>query len=51
LCGTQGNFRWDGLGENSQRLAVGVYIVFTEVFNLKGNKKQFKEAIVLARRN
>ena len=51
LCGTRGNFRWDGLGENGQQLAMGVYVVFTEVFNLKGNKKQFKEAIVLARRN
>ncbi|MEO6720697.1 MAG: lamin tail domain-containing protein, partial [Ferruginibacter sp.] len=51
LCGTSGNFRWDGLGEKSQRLAVGVYVVFTEVFNLKGNRKQFKTPIVLARRN
>ncbi len=51
LCGTKGSFRWDGLGEKSQHLAIGVYIVFTEVFNLKGNKKQFKSAIVLARRN
>ena len=51
LCGTSGNFRWDGLGEKSQRLATGVYIVFTEVFNLKGTGKQFKTAIVLARRN
>ena len=51
LCGTAGNFRWDGLGEKSQRLATGVYIVFTEVFNLKGTGKQFKTAIVLARRN
>ena len=50
LCGVQGNFRWDGLGENSQRLATGVYVVFTEVFNLKGQRKQFKNAIVLARR-
>ncbi len=51
LCGTTGSFRWDGLGEKSQRLAVGVYVVFTEVFNLKGNRKQFKNPIVLARRN
>lgn len=50
LCGTKGVFRWDGLGEKNQRLAIGVYIVFTEVFNLKGTRKQFKNAIVLARR-
>jgi len=51
LCGTIGAFRWDGLGEKNQPLAVGVYIIFTEIFNLKGNKKQFKNEIVLARRN
>lgn len=51
LCGTTGSFRWDGLGERSQRLATGVYIFYSEVFNLKGNKKAFKQAIVLARRN
>ena len=51
LCGTTGTFLWDGLGEKNQLLAVGVYIIFTEMFNLKGNKKQFKNEIVLARRN
>ncbi|MEO5893908.1 MAG: lamin tail domain-containing protein [Ferruginibacter sp.] len=50
LCGITGSFRWDGLGEKGQRLAIGVYVIFTEIFNLKGNKKQFKNAIVLARR-
>ncbi len=50
LCGTKGNFRWDGLGEKNQPLATGIYIFFTEVYNLQGNTKQFKTAIVLARR-
>ncbi len=51
LCGIKGNFRWDGLGEKNQRLPVGIYIIYTEVFNLDGKKKQFKHTIVLARRN
>lgn len=51
LCGLTGNFRWDGLGEKFQPLPVGIYIVFTEVFNLDGKKKQFKHAIVMARKN
>ena len=50
LCGPKGIFTWDGLGEKNQALATGVYIVFTEVFDLKGNKRQFKNAIVLARK-
>lgn len=51
LCGIKGNFRWDGLGEKFQKLPVGIYIIYTEVFNLDGKKKQFKNTIVLARRN
>lgn len=51
LCGVKGSFRWDGLGDRSQQLATGIYIVFTEVFNLNGKKKLFKKSIVVARRN
>ena len=51
LCGTNGSFRWDGLGERSQQLSTGVYVIYTEVFNLNGKKKQFKTPIVVARRN
>ena len=50
LCGIKGYFRWDGLGEKNQKLPVGIYIVYTEVFNLKGKTKKFKNVIVLARR-
>ncbi len=50
LCSIKGNFRWDGLGEKNQKLAVGIYIIYTEFFNLEGKKKQFKHTIVLARR-
>lgn len=51
LCGIKGSYRWDGLGEKNQRLPVGIYIIYTELFNLDGKKKQFKKAIVLARKN
>lgn len=51
LCGISGNFRWDGLGEKAQKLPAGIYIIYTELFNLEGKKKQFKHTIVLARKN
>ena len=51
LCGIKGSFRWDGLGDKNQQLSTGIYIIYTEVFNLDGKKKQFKHTIVLARRN
>jgi len=50
LCGIKGIFRWDGLGDKSQKLAVGIYVIYTEIFNLNGKTKQFKNTIVLARR-
>ena len=50
LSGTKGFYRWDGLGEKQQKLAVGIYIIYTEVFNLKGKTKKFKNVIVLARK-
>ncbi len=51
LCGTKGNFRWDGLGEKQQKLPQGIYIIYTEVFNVNGKTKKFKNVIVLARKN
>lgn len=51
LCGIKGSYRWDGLGEKNQLLPAGIYIIYTEVFNLGGKKKQFKKPIVLARKN
>ncbi|MGG9970720.1 lamin tail domain-containing protein [Ferruginibacter sp. SUN002] len=49
LLGMTGFFRWDGLGDKGQQLAVGIYVIYTEVFNLQGKKKSFKTPIVLAR--
>ena len=51
LCGLKGYYRWDGLDDKFQKLPVGIYIIYTEVFNLKGKQKKFKNVIVLARRN
>lgn len=49
LLGLKGNWTWDGLGENRSKLPIGTYVVFTEIFNLQGKKKSFKQAVVLAR--
>jgi hypothetical protein len=50
LCGLKGNFRWDGLNDQLNKLPLGPYIIFTEVFNLTGKVKRFKNQVVLARR-
>ncbi|MFN9710722.1 MAG: lamin tail domain-containing protein [Bacteroidota bacterium] len=50
LCGINGSFRWDGLDDQNRQLPMGHYIILTEVFNLKGNMKRYKNEVVLARR-
>ncbi len=50
LLGLKGSWNWDGLNENGQKLPVGTYIIYAEIFNLQGKKKQFKNTVVLARR-
>lgn len=49
LLQLKGSWTWDGLGENRKRLPVGSYVVVTEVFNLQGKRKRFKNVVVLAR--
>ncbi|MEO8764731.1 MAG: lamin tail domain-containing protein [Ginsengibacter sp.] len=50
LSGVKGYYRWDGLDDKNQKLPQGIYIIYTEIFNTEGRKKQFKNTIVLARR-
>lgn len=45
-----GYWNWDGLNDKGNKLPVGIYIVFTEIFNLQGKKDKFKNTIVLARK-
>jgi len=50
LSGIKGFYRWDGLDEKNSKLPVGLYIIYTEIFNLEGKTKKFKNPIVLARK-
>ena len=45
-----GYWNWDGLDDKGLKLPVGTYILFTEIFNLKGKKERFKDTVVLARK-
>lgn len=47
--GLKGYWNWDGLNEKGNKLPVGTYIIFTEIFNLQGKKERFKNVIILAR--
>lgn len=47
--GLTGFWNWDGLDDKGNKLPIGSYILFTEIFNLQGKKERFKNVIVLAR--
>jgi hypothetical protein len=49
LMGRSGSWTWDGLDENNHPLPSGYYVLYAELFNLQGKKKQEKKAVVLAR--
>jgi hypothetical protein len=48
LLGIEGVITWDGLDEENQKAPVGIYVIYIEIFDLDGNVKQYKKAVVLA---
>ncbi|HEY0060024.1 MAG TPA: hypothetical protein VGB56_12890, partial [Flavisolibacter sp.] len=50
LLALEGSWTWDGLGEKREQLVAGPYIIFTQLFNLEGKKKEYKNLVVLARK-
>lgn len=50
LAGMKADYYWDGLDEEHRQLAVGIYIIYVEVFNPNGNSYHYKKTRVLARK-
>jgi hypothetical protein len=48
LLGTEEYFTWDGKDEEEKTVALGIYIIYGELFNSAGNRKKFKKVIGLA---
>ncbi len=50
LAATAGHFVWDGLDASGHVVPPGIYVVFTEIFDLQGVVKRFKNAVVVVTR-
>ena len=45
---SQSVFVWNGLDEKGRIAPPGIYVVFVEVFDIQGDIKRFKKAVVVA---
>ena len=46
--GTNGTLYWDGINADNKLVQTGYYIVFIELFDLKGNLNHYKKTVVIA---
>lgn len=47
MCAVSGAFSWDGLSNDRRKAGIGYYIIYTEIFDLKGNVIHYKNTAVL----
>jgi len=50
LIGTEGTLTWDGLNSSNQKVPIGIYIVYIEYYNPKGEVTKYKKTCVVAER-
>ena len=50
LVGQEGSFVWNGLDSRGCRVPIGLYVVVTEVFDMNGMVKKYRNAVVVASR-
>ncbi|GAB3541284.1 hypothetical protein GCM10027443_40410 [Pontibacter brevis] len=50
LLAANGFFRWDGLREDGAKAAIGYYLFYIELFDLNGQKREYKEKVVVGGR-
>jgi hypothetical protein len=48
LLGTEGCFIWNGINEENRKASIGIYLIYTRIFDLNGKTHNFKNSCVLA---
>jgi hypothetical protein len=46
--GTSGTISWDGISDGNTKANIGIFIIYFEVFDIKGKTKHYKRTAVLA---
>ncbi|MDR3220024.1 MAG: lamin tail domain-containing protein [Dysgonamonadaceae bacterium] len=47
LLGAEGNLVWNGQGNSGRKLTAGIYIIYMEIYDTKGNVKTFRKPAVV----
>lgn len=47
LCGTSGQFKWDGFDLTGKAVHKGFYVLYAEAFNTKGEVSKFKASVAV----
>ena len=47
ILGTSGTYSWNGISDRNEKAPIGIYIVYFEVFNLKGEVQNYRSTFVL----
>lgn len=47
---TEGQWIWDGIDQNNNKVKTGIYIIYAELFDLNGQVKKYKKTAVAARK-
>jgi hypothetical protein len=50
LLGTETILSWDGKFNDSKEVPIGIYLIYIEIFNQKGEVKKYRKVVTLARR-
>ncbi len=47
ILGTSGTYSWNGFSDKNEKAPIGIYMVYFEVFNLKGEVNNYRSTVVL----
>ncbi|MGE0090234.1 MAG: lamin tail domain-containing protein [Bacteroidales bacterium] len=48
LLGVENTISWNGLNDQNQKPTNGIYVIYFEIFDLRGNVKKYRKSVVIA---